>query len=665
LKYNKLIQLAFETQYELRPEYFVKITYKSTRAVAVQQSVSKTLRNKENSPRRSPQLSADEIVLYLQILYPYETLGYFYESPARALNKTVSHFASSSKSFLSKIITISRGTSLQNVSDITLSAPLTVLNNVVLEHSPVPSSAPTSRPSCSLGSFGPDGGCGMCPPGYYGTAWGQVSCAACPVGFYSSAPSMISCTKCRYPYTTLSIASRTCDSAILGVNRSFLISVMGTCALLFLFSMNFAGDKKIFMFFISFTPALNFFAALMYMLTMRFYSQALFHVAIMSFLLPNLYFTMILLQMNAPPFLSRIYPGYKFLSPRILWFTFDGGYPAIISKLSDDGKSVAEIMPIVLFADHESLIKLFFYLISVIVVFFFQLVTLGVYLIFIALISPIVVFWFFIGCYFYQSKLISMKGIWNMWFRIWSGSDDHYISAQVDSAIMNESFMVEFLFLTIPQLVVQIANNTILDHNWTIFSWICFAILASSFVNGISRYGYYLFVSEIDIIDVPLEVNLFNKTYKLESNKSFYSRNNGFGFKNNDDPEKALEKQLKRLYKEELKSYKDKTNRFGTMDEADNRAFVAWNILINYAGDTTMLEFLRKKKITSPEKLKNASTEDLADIKANIKDPDMKIVIIEVFKTFPSFDDGSFTASVFTVASKSAIAEESITVEAL
>lgn len=641
-QFNQIIKDSFMSQYSVNAENFVDIKkYTGTNFLL---SIS----------------NSSGVQLEIEFFFPFEdSLSATFVTSYQAFNHTLMNFRDTSTSFVQKI-----KRSLPQVSGITVSQTASILRDVVQLHSPIPSSMPTSMPSCGYGSYGPKGDCGKCPPGYYEIRFGAKSCIACPIGFYAPDFGSSSCEKCRYPYTTLNIASSACDSAVLKVNKKFLISVMGTCAILFLFSMNYAGDKKIFMFIMALTPALNFFATLMYILTSKFYSQPLFHVTIISFLLPNLYFTCILYQMKAYPFLSRIYPGYYLISPRVLWMTFQDGYPSIITKLTEDGKSVAESKPFRMFDDHESLFKLFLYSVSVIVYFALQLFTAGLFLLFLGLISPVVIFWFFCGCFFYQSKLISMKGIWNMWFRVWAGTEDHSISADVDSSIMNESLAVEFLYLTIPQLLTQIVNNSILVNNWTVFSWICFGILASSFINGLSRFGYFLFMSDIDIVDVPLEVNLFNKNYTLDQNKSVYSRNKSKRDEMSNE-EKASNSKLRKIYKDQIKSYKTKqSNLAKEKDEDKQRCHVAWNILVNHAGDTKMLEFLRAKGLTAM-KLKDAPTEVLSDITRNIKDPDIKDVVTEVFKTFPNFDDGSFTASAFTIAEQTAVAEESITVEAL
>ena len=174
-----------------------------------------------------------------------------------------------------------------------------------------------------------------------------------------------------------------------------------------------------------------------------------------------------------------------------------------------------EMAKYVLFDNHDSLQKLLVYSLSVLLVFMVQIFTIGLYVLFLLFTFPMTLFWLACGCFFYQSKLLSMKMIWNMWFGTWTNSDAHNLTADVDSSIMNEALIVEFLFLSVPQIVLQSFNNFTVKNQWNIYSIAAYALSCTSFINGISRYGYYIFVKHRDVAEVPLEVNICNKKYKL------------------------------------------------------------------------------------------------------------------------------------------------------
>ena len=65
------------------------------------------------------------------------------------------------------------------------------------------------------------------------------------------------------------------------------------------------------------------------------------------------------------------------------------------------------------------------------------------------------------------------------------------------------------------------------------------------------------------------------------------------------------------------------------------------------------------------EGLKIASAGDLNAILALIKDKSFHIVLREIFKFFPNFDDGTIGKRVFTLAEGDAVAEENIKIDML
>jgi len=259
-----------------------------------------------------------------------------------------------------------------------------------------------------------------------------------------------------------------------------------------------------------------------------------------------------------------------------------------------------------------------------------------------------------------------MKSVWNMWFSVWTYSYDFTISAEVDSAILNEALIVEFFFLSIPQIVIQVFNNFVLENNWYYLSYICISIAVSSFINGLSRYGFFLIIKDLDVSEVPLEVNLCNNNFKLAPNKSEYNRATLFKiFDGTQSNTKAASNRWNTIVKDYHKTLNEETKRAKDMKKQD----AAWNILVNYAGDTFMIEKLRKLQIMSPEDLNNADTKVLSKILASIdvNDKDYRTVVREIFKLFPNFDDGIITKNTqsYMLAEGKAFAEENISTDML
>lgn len=235
----------------------------------------------------------------------------------------------------------------------------------------------------------------------------------------------------------------------------------------------------------------------------------------------------------------------------------DDGYPARIKPVTrfteiEDGEFKYETTKYILFENHDSLQKLLCYGISVAVVFIVQLITIGIYGLFLMFTFPLTLFWLACGCFFYQSKLISMKMIWNMWFGTWTNSDRYNISEQVDSSIMNEALLVEFLFLSVPQIVLQSFNNFTVKNQWNVYSIAAYALSCTSFINGISRYGYFIFVKHLDVAEVPLEVNICNKKHRLPPGISQYERKKmlKFGEDETTAQTRSRNKRLKKIYED-------------------------------------------------------------------------------------------------------------------
>jgi hypothetical protein len=109
-----------------------------------------------------------------------------------------------------------------------------------------------------------------------------------------------------------------------------------------------------------------------------------------------------------------------------------------------------------------------------------------------------------LGVFFFQCKVIAIGAIWNFWFLVWTGTYEHSIDVIVDTSLLNESLLAEFLMETLPQLIIQVYNTQIIGQ-WTSIGY--FSSILSIFIafNGLYRYGYYSFWRGIHI-DVTLRI---------------------------------------------------------------------------------------------------------------------------------------------------------------
>lgn len=109
--------------------------------------------------------------------------------------------------------------------------------------------------------------------------------------------------------------------------------------------------------------------------------------------------------------------------------------------------------------------------------------------------------------FLYQTKALAIGVVWSLWFRVWTSTDDHQVDEILNSALLHESVVVEFLFETLPQLAVQSINNTFMG-NWPpigIFSTVLSALMA---FNGVFYYGYYIIFLRRSFSEVPTNVSI-------------------------------------------------------------------------------------------------------------------------------------------------------------
>ena len=69
--------------------------------------------------------------------------------------------------------------------------------------------------------------------------------------------------------------------------------------------------------------------------------------------------------------------------------------------------------------------------------------------------------------YFYATKVLCIRALYNGWFRWWSGNSDCDINKQVDSEILNECLYAELFLESLPQFITQLMNNVLLNSDIT------------------------------------------------------------------------------------------------------------------------------------------------------------------------------------------------------
>jgi hypothetical protein len=88
-------------------------------------------------------------------------------------------------------------------------------------HSALPTSAPTSMPSCGVGAEGSNVLCTPCNPGYYLSDVGQLKCQECPLDSYSDIFGAENCKQCVSPAAAYQVGSTECNAYYLNYRYSY------------------------------------------------------------------------------------------------------------------------------------------------------------------------------------------------------------------------------------------------------------------------------------------------------------------------------------------------------------------------------------------------------------------------------------------------------------
>jgi hypothetical protein len=113
---------------------------------------------------------------------------------------------------------------------------------------------------------------------------------------------------------------------------------------------------------------------------------------------------------------------------------------------------------VVSFESHDNLYVIVLELLTWVIAVFLQIVTLFAFPMFL-------VFWLCVGIFLQMTKTISMGTVWNVWFYVWTGHhywDDTY--GTVDTEDLNYGLLTQFCMETIPHIILQTVNNTLLGN---------------------------------------------------------------------------------------------------------------------------------------------------------------------------------------------------------
>ena len=385
------------------------------------------------------------------------------------------------------------------------------------------------------------------------------ACIACPIGAtsgFAASDGPASCKVCPYPTSTPHSGYAVCSAIWLNVNgvaQFFFFTAL--CVWLVVVIMFYSptptvtgaqsssteggavvktegmgedkqthtsNTKHIAIFLILGPPLLDFLTDVAYLLTSRFYNSSMFILLVLFFLHP------------VPMFLHRVYKvgaWYPAMIDNIFWLGYStSAADAVLlssnprSSAEDSGDDVSpdhvpyptvtigpttsRFVLIVSINSHDNIVGLSFELLTWFMAILSQLLTF-------ILLPVFVVVWLMVGCLFQMTKTITMTPMWDYWFEIWTNSKSFRDVGEggVDTHMLNYALLAQFVLETLPNIVIQPINNTLLG------TWVTSSVAILSFsmsclmlLNVLYKYTYHsvLVLEPAKMRNIPID-----KTVKI------------------------------------------------------------------------------------------------------------------------------------------------------
>jgi hypothetical protein len=113
---------------------------------------------------------------------------------------------------------------------------------------------------------------------------------------------------------------------------------------------------------------------------------------------------------------------------------------------------------------------------------------------------------FLLGHVLYCCKVFPITRVSNLWLRLYTRSTRHTSSVNIIIPLLQESIFEEMLTESVPQMVIQILNNTF-TNVWSPLSYFSTAMSGVMILNGIWRLVYYRLYLKIKIDAIPTDLS--------------------------------------------------------------------------------------------------------------------------------------------------------------
>ena len=123
---------------------------------------------------------------------------------------------------------------------------------------------------------------------------------------------------------------------------------------------------------------------------------------------------------------------------------------------------------------------------------------------------PLLLVFIVVGYLLYSVKLLAIRPVRNFWVQLWTGTDKFDIVEPVDLTILNESLYAELWVETIPQLILQCVNNTLMQ-SWSTITLFFTSVSILIILNCLYRVWYFVYQQGFSTEAIPTGLEWYVK----------------------------------------------------------------------------------------------------------------------------------------------------------
>lgn len=335
--------------------------------------------------------------------------------------------------------------------------------------------------------------CGYCNAGEYYIE-STRECVLCSPSTYNPTPTtptnnITECTTCPQCYSTNGMHGQTSCNFFLLENHLWIVYwVLGTTTALYLICWLFAGEVSVVIFVNMMLPMADQLTDILYVMNENFYNELFFAFAAFFLVAPCAVFVYELMR-------EGNIPVFTYLPYTVLWLGVSkgnvptvSGQPILVKASDDNATQSIHILQLVVLWPSMLLL---------------QAVTLCITLVWILLYFIFMLFWITVGSILYHSRTLAVGKIRRMWYTVLL-QDDVFGDdiATIDVEVLNRTLFAGFVFETLPQMCVQLANA--LNVGWGTIAKASFAVSFTMAVFGIHKFVYWKFYRGLHMKEIPV-----------------------------------------------------------------------------------------------------------------------------------------------------------------